>query len=367
MTRTVTSASNFHRRVGCPGSENMERGLAEVETPWAERGRILHDLWAHPRLSREKLTDEELEQLDAVELVANEFREQLFGTEPIHVFIEEPVTLFAGTPFEMRSTPDQVYWSQPLKIIAVPDAKFGRMEVDEAADNWQIATYLCALADKFPAAETFYGLIIQPWAKKSAPVKYTRAELEATVRIMIDHLTVCQSPNAPLNPTVDNCRYCKGAQQAVCPAHRDFALAPVKEHGVERAVKDPTGFLLSLEKHKRTQILDAITMAYDLGAVLRPAAKGLIRMDKDAVPGYSVQRDTEARKITDLPNAILALEKLGATPGQVLEALKMSVTDAEKVIRDLTKLKGKELKAKSDALLRPVCDITPREGNLIRE
>lgn len=369
MERTLTSASNFSRRVKCKGSPRIEKGLKDVPTPYAERGRMLHDLWANPARSRAQLSDEDLTNLEAVETADKKFHDWVFGAgAPVITMTETPVTLFAGTPHEMRSTPDRVYWCPDTAVVAVPDAKFGRLEVDDAADNWQLAVYLCSLADQYPDAERFFGIILQPWAKVSAPVEFSRAEVQAMVAQILQILIESSLPDAPLSPSVDACRFCKGALHGVCPAHRGAALAPVKDPvAVARAIADPVTFLMSIQPDQRAQLLDALTLADNLNAVIRPAARELLAQDKDAIPGYVKKKDTETRKITDVRGLIAYLELTGKLDrSEITAACQMPISGAERLLKKATGLKGEAFAKESERVLKKFVDITPRAGNLER-
>lgn len=368
MTRTNTSASNFHRRVSCLASARVEKELPEPpDSPDSKRGTELHRLWANPTLPREHLSDDDLSALEAVENITNEMVERVGGENRVDTASEMKVSLFAGTPYKIWSTADCVIISEPVgSVIGIVDAKFGRIEVDEAADNWQLAVYAVSLAAAFSEVQEVIAIIAQPWAKKSAPVRYTRAELESLQDQILDVLKAGEAPNAAYNPTPSNCRYCKGALLQTCPARHEFALAPVKS-SAEIAIRDPETFLLSLAADKRTQLLDALAMAVDMNDAIRKAARSMLKSDPAAIPGYSVKPDTETRKIVDITAVWQALSIKGITHSELLAAVSMPITNTTKLYKKATGLKGKELDDAFERFLDPLCDKVPRAGNLERE
>jgi len=380
MIRTNTSASNFHRRVGCLASKRIEEPLPEPpSTRDADKGTELHNLWADPSLSRVHLDDKDLESLEAVEKMTAEF-DVSFGITSGAVYPgwEMSYRLFRDTRHAMDNHPDRVQtWveDRPINLVHVGilDAKFGRIEVDAAEDNWQLGVYAVSflehLETKFEGHKIdadFTMAILQPWASRQ--VKPVRMTIDAVRALREQIWAICEaglSPNAAFNPTPSNCRYCKGALHGVCPANRDFALAPVRDSRVEAAFRDPDEYLASLHGEKRTQLLDALSMAEKLGKIIRPAARRLLRKDRTAIPGYSVKPDGETRSISD-PNEFA--HKLGtADISAVLRACSLSIASATKLFKAKTGLKGKELEERVKKFLDPLCDKTPREGNLERE
>lgn len=382
MIRTTTSASNFFRRVSCPGSALMERNLDEPpSTRDADKGTELHRLWASPALSRDHLEDKDRESLEMVEKMALEFFASIGVAEGVPRLWEQTFPLFEGTEFEMVNHPDCVtatVESIPLSKVQVGiiDAKFGRIEVDAAEDNWQLAVYAASVLSRIELKTrarnfdaVFDMVILQPWASRQ--VKPVRMSLEEVRAIRNQILEVCAEgllPDATYNPTPSNCRYCKGALLGVCPAYHDFALAPVKSSNVETAIRDPGAFLASLHPERRTQFLDALAMADKLGDVIRPAARELLRRDKTAIPGYSVGRDQETRKIANPNDFAYSLQsRFPNKPQDVLGACSLSISAATKLFKAASGLKGKELEETVEKILDPICDKIPRAGSLERE
>ena len=61
--RAATSASNLFRRALCPGSERLEEGLPDEDSPESREGTLLHEYDANPQLDRSVLTPDQRDLL----------------------------------------------------------------------------------------------------------------------------------------------------------------------------------------------------------------------------------------------------------------------------------------------------------------
>src|SRR5215471_7073109 len=69
--RAATSASNLFRRALCPGSERLEEGLPDEDSPESREGTLLHEYDANPQLDRSVLTPDQRDLLRISEALDN--------------------------------------------------------------------------------------------------------------------------------------------------------------------------------------------------------------------------------------------------------------------------------------------------------
>lgn len=226
--RATTSASNFFRRVLCPGSANAEEGQPEIESPFQARatGVLLHYKDAFGEEAEKVSQQEILDRNRKLREYAMRSGLERLGipTETEAVIIREQeysVCDDEGKPV-IPGHPDLIIWYPEHKLLFVWDSKFGRKLVPLAESNLQLRCYIVALCDERFGdfeAEQIYGGITQPFAYPSMHMaSYTRDQIEPARRELMAYYNATLSPDAPRRASLDACSYCKA--RATCPEAR---------------------------------------------------------------------------------------------------------------------------------------------------
>lgn len=231
--RGETSASNVYRRALCPGSGRAELGLPEEKSPWSEEGDLLHWKDAHPDESRELLTHEQKAALNKNEAL----RDSFLKTQKIRCGIppeEQPITIkeheyflsgFDGLPIDppFPGHPDVIYYFPNRGILFIFDSKFGRIPVPAAENNMQLRSYALMAWDNFMGLKEIYAAITQPLCAAPDDIHVVRYEANTLVAAREDILAVLkatEASDAPRNPSLEACAYCKA--KTACPEAREI-------------------------------------------------------------------------------------------------------------------------------------------------
>lgn len=369
MKRPLNSASNIFRRLACPGSARMEKGLPDAKTVESIQGDRLHRYKANSDWERKLLPQPEQDLLR----IADRLERQIFETINLEAEYEDRREielhddLISGHPDLLRIYKIQV---PPLWTSVIIDYKFGWSAVPAADVNLQMRVY--AVLAPTP---TTYVAIAQPrlpFADRITIAKYTE-ETKAAARSQIeDILRRTAEGAAELVAGEEQCRYCKA--RMICPALRD---AVTKQLVVFEDVTQQ-----DLSKRKMLDIVEArLAQASDKQLASLYAACALARLvteplgeeirrriEKGGMEGYVLGKETEVREITNVRKAIsqLVLTRL-LTREQVLDRCEMSITGVEEEYRKTTGVSAKEAKENINAALEEVIEMAPRRPRILRK
>ena len=211
------SASRTERFMSCPGSVRLEAQMPyEPAGEAAALGTMLHEL-SEKILRGEELDDPDLDP-EHLQL-AQSYADYVNGisANPRKKLIE--VNVDAG----LKSLHQSLGGTADAVIVEgdhlhVVDAKFGRVLV-EAKDNKQLLTYALGVMRQFnaPASIQCTMHIFQPraghskWTVSGVDLITHGHELKKAAELAL-------SPDAPVIPSPDACKYCKA--KTICPAMR---------------------------------------------------------------------------------------------------------------------------------------------------
>lgn len=336
--RPTTSASNLHRRKLCPGSEHAEApyhgdGALAHEDDSSEESRegdMLHELAADPRLPREHLNAEQARALVRCAALEAYIIEQI---KVGHFAAQEGLDYIEGSEAELAMhfglrvvfTGHCDYWRYypAHKVLVILDRKFGRIEVDDAAENYQLRAYAVQGAERWDC-EAVFCAIVQPRIYSEAPptvAYYTRTDLTAARTEVLAILAACKPLDAPRIASEDACKYCRAA--GPCPQYQAQITAPVPLVGVPAVV---------LTNEQLAVCLHAISMLSDKWvAEIKDVARA--RIAAGEFPGYVLKDNAPRREITDSGAAFLMLREAGFTDDDLFAVAKLSVGEADKLYR----------------------------------
>lgn len=246
---SLNSPSSFSRRIGCPGSANMERDLPEETSPYAAEGTAAHALGEACLLNKRdpiEYVDFEIEgfivdaeMVDAVRIYTDYCR-QFAGNHLVEHKYELP---FLGP--EEKGTAD--FSAVHDGILHVIDYKHGKGVPVDAIGNIQGLCYGLGAAKHFEKDEwhTLRITIVQPRAyHDDGPIRSWDVPRNELVDYMVDfayHAKATENPDAPLN-VGSWCRFCKAKPK--CPAQMKFAQEAMEMDFSEETSKPvPVDFL----------------------------------------------------------------------------------------------------------------------------
>jgi hypothetical protein len=298
------SASAAKRWVNCVGSHLAQQGIIQPESDDATEGRMLHK--AVEQMGADNLTDDQkylvgycvgmtdtlcrqhlgmgLAQLDALMLATREVR------------LWERSGDRKG--FAYSGQADLMANDGNGRVLLV-DYKFGRLPVDAAEDNMQLAA-LAVLADSnLPIKVTSVTVaIIQPRADEAHRVTVATCTAEHIHQARQHLVAAAERAMRPAQPRTagDWCRYC--AAMATCPA----AVAQVGSVvAIDHQQIVPTGDLL-----ERCELAEMVIDA------IRKRAKEVLAQGSE-IPGWRLKEGATVSSVADPAKAWSAIgEVIGA-------------------------------------------------------
>lgn len=272
------SASRTERFMSCPGSVRLESQMPyEPAGEAAALGTMLHEL-SEKILRGEELDDPDLDP-EHLQL-AQSYADYVNGisANPRKKLIE--VNVDAGLKSLHQSlggTADAVIVEgDHLHIV---DAKFGRVLV-EAKDNKQLLTYALGVMRQFnaPASIQCTMHIFQPraghskWTVSGVDLITHGHELKKAAELAL-------SPDAPVIPSPDACKYCKA--KTICPAMRQKVQDNARKDFAPDTAITP-------------EMLELATLAADWSDAVITAAKKQLT-DGETISGWNLKPGRKTR------------------------------------------------------------------------
>lgn len=309
--RAVTSASNLFRRALCPGSAAMEAQFAEPpDSEFSVEGTMLHSLFMLPEDQwpplPAPLTIEQREALDSANFQGWDFVRQFAETNGIPddapYMDEHEATLEMyndGFPIFPGHADFIRYWPRQSAVVVV-DAKFGFMEVDEAAENLQLATYAVMRGTQIASlvGKTVGVAIVQPrnFGPKRSQAQYDNKGLMDAGREIVRVFIESEKPGAPLNPSLKACHFCRA--KAGCDAYKAkfMQLSPELQAAI-----------VTLDNDQLARMYEAVKFAAKVADEVRDEMRARIRADR--LPGFKLGNSGDTRRLVDGVGLFQAMAK----------------------------------------------------------
>lgn len=328
------SASGMARIFACPGSWVAEQLCGgDTGSDAAAHGTMLHECmeWG--------TEPDDPEDADAVQWCrdAESGLERRFLGEPGKAYRElrfwDAESLFSGQC-------DKVTFSADGKTALVLDYKFGRVPVDPAEKNCQLAAMASLIKDNFPAVEVVYASILQPWVSRQEPraVKYGADALANAAAAVRGAVRAAMLPGARLVPG-DCCKYCRAA--ATCPAVE-----------CNLATSDAVQRWDALSPCARAELYRRAKMARKLADKIEAAVMADLKAGVE-LPGLKLGAGRSSFTITDAAGAFGAVSSnLGVTAEEFTACCKVSITALDKLTHEKLKERhaGQTVKASKEEL-----------------
>lgn len=374
MQRALTSASNIFRRKLCPGSANQEAGLPDTKSTASTEGDLLHSYFLAEGLDRSPLTEDQLIALNNAEYEAKRFIAMFCEMYSIQQdephTIEREVTLSVTLPSgrELPGRSDYIIRFPQRDAAVVIDAKFGWLEVDEAEDNEQLATYAVQEKERHPELKAIGVAIVQPrnFGRRLSSAVYQQTGLADAANALDNIMAESEKPDAPLIPSPDACRYCKAKQAMTCPALTNTAIAlPAQVPGV--TAKTAAEILAALPDDRLGSILDAIKLASMLE---KPAkSEALKRLESGGMDGWDTKKGATVKSVTDTLQAYALVKQVcpDLTDEQYMAACKLSIGALAETVALVNKMPKSKAEALVTSILEPVLELKQNAPSITRK
>lgn len=329
------SASAMHRLYCCPGSWQAEQKFpTEESSEAAAMGTRLHK---HMEDGTRPEDPDEAEACDWCAEMADRLAEKYLGTG-YAVFCKEQRWWARDGSFSGQA--DKVYVSADYKSFLILDYKFGRVAVDPAERNLQLAS-LAVLLDELTndPIEAVYAAILAPFVARSEPsvVRYGAPAIEKARAAIAQAIAKANGPTPELRPSMAACKYCRAA--ATCPAAMREALTV---GAVDRWT------LLPLDV--RRKLYDSAQLAKKLAEKIEAAIRADLEAEME-IPGLVLGKGKKSFTVTDASKAYGVCEQLGVKAQEFAGCCKVQISALDKVVHAKLKERDEKQTVKDSAAL----------------
>lgn len=266
----------------CPARVRMSFGLPELPSSEdAEEGRMLHSA---VKAGDVKLDSEQLELVNECRDLIAELSENDKG----HVFYEETLSVINSDhsgELTFGTCDVLILFDDKVKII---EEKYGRNEVEEAANNLQLACYAVGAAQKY-CVDKVECHIFQPRIHHYSD--YTFTDIPAVLASIEAVIERSKTSEWVFNPSEETCRHCR-AKFICMPCLNVIEQLPV----VPEKISNET-----LAK-SMPEFIKAAKRAAKLSDAILDKAKELLTQGIP-VPGYCLKAGNEVRFVADIIKA----------------------------------------------------------------
>lgn len=292
----ILGASSSSRWINCPGSVRLIAQAPKSESGEAAAlGTAAHDLAEKCLLQDKNAADfmgekingfkVDLDMVMAVQVYVDLIREEADG---LQVDVEKRFNLewvYKG----MFGTNDASF-GEPFGTLRIYDYKHGAGLAVEAVGNTQMLYYALGAAydpesGELEDYENIEMTIVQPRAyHEDGPIRrwtISREELVEWIEKFREYAKRTEDPNAPLNPSVDACRWCDAA--GICPAQYDRAQEVAKTDFSETL---PNAEAITLEQAGK--VLEHKKMLMDFIEACEKRLEEEVLTNRKSVPGVKV-------------------------------------------------------------------------------
>ncbi len=350
----LPSSSSMDRYNSCSGSLPLERLLRKrgelpknEDNDAASHGRLIHAICDEIFFTRDNLepgrySKAHLDEAQAYVNAARTLAVQTWGDDeegPIKFYLERRLYLRdeSGTAYS-TGKPDVVMVKDQEAILI--DYKTGWGQLPFAGDSWQLKSYAVMAAQEYDV-ESVKVAFIKQGAVESEHTLSEQDLYDLTV-FVLPGILLKRNENpfveTSYSPDPDTCRYC--ACKLKCPAlnAQFMIMEPRKE------VSDV--FLPELDNSKLEEMKEALGQLEAFSKALDAEISSRLQDDPDSFESWHMGPGRGRRTVKDPSSLCGQLIEDGASPEDIYEVLKIGVTDAEKLHKKITQLKGKM--AKSD-------------------
>jgi len=364
----------------CPGSYQLCQTVPpEPESQWAAEGTLGHTLlenMAWRQFFSASPVDPEAgtDTLHAVTLAwghVEDLLHEFLGLawkakiKSCHVLLETRAWFHSADGAPLYSGRNDLAILDHAGRLLLMDYKFGRGEVDAAAENVQLRALSVALAqqidrnnaddttitENLPAVTEVWAAVIQPRVDPAVTAaRYTREDLDRAAAEVMGIFQAVYATNPPRSAGYRQCLYC--AAKSVCPEARGAVdalagLAPVPAAELDDTKAKELATTLSVDQ--LGALLHQCDTAETIASAIRAEAMARAKLGV-IIPGWRLKPNSPARQIE---NTQAAWERVASIVPveQFVGACKVSVSQLEAALvaaKGIPKKEGK--KALAEAL-----------------
>lgn len=215
--------SSLYRRQHCPGSYRMEQGMPDCAdlSGIREHGTTMHAAVVNKEM-RDDLEASDLRLLEICDEIIEPYISWPIWASEARLEIRAPFT----DDLILFGTCDFYAISEDGAEGMIGDWKFGYNEVDEPAENIQLAAYALALFQQYPTLRRVTTIIGQPTIRHEDHPQWTFTEPQSILKFILKIITACKDDTWKLKAG-SHCLYCNA--KSTCPAFQAFSGVVMRE------------------------------------------------------------------------------------------------------------------------------------------
>ena len=350
VKHSPTSASNFHRRMRCPGSHAAELGLTDEDSEVSQMGTKLHAIYTGyltgQNVAKEmgQLSTADLNAVNAaIELtedVINTVTSQrgIATTAKKEVFAERELYFRKGLKILFTGHCDLGIWFEGLKTLIIVDAKFGFNPVEPASGNMQTRCYAVQAFSEFDTAEEIIVALVQPRQPRDEQLSiasYLPADLEASRQQILEVWESIHKPEAQ-RCAGDWCQYCKA--KVACDTYTD-QLKAIQVFGKATDVS-------KVSDEEMATLFTAVKMAENEAFSKSVKEEIKKRIQEGKFQGQFELKPGKSRRFITCNTKAFEFLRDHLTAEQIMVAIKISLTGIGKVFYTAQKAAGAKITQK---------------------
>lgn len=324
MERNLYSASQFGRRILCPGSAKAEAGLPEISSPDAESGTRVH---------RAALLGDETGCTEEEIALARRWRDANPPPPDAEVLTEWrsvlPERFWNDYGFTADTAPngtiDRVILYRSQVCALIQDLKSGWHPPSETVLAAQMGVYAVLLFCEFNWIVKVRIEVPYLRTGKSFSRTIHRGEISSELQTISSLIHDCEQRSLVISPSEAACRHCRAAP--TCPGPRSMGRELIQVEHVERLPAAQLNHLYSLVPTVERQA-EAVRKA--MRAAIEAGAEGL---------DYEIIEKPGNREPSSLTN-LYSLLRTRLTDAECLALMSISIPDAEKAWKVAAKKAG---------------------------
>lgn len=357
--RGATSASNAYADELCPGRHIAQRGKSEIENPDSDFGTAIHLALATGDSSN--LDGSQLKIFEMCQEITDGLIQTYFGSEAATVkrFIETRFWCKVRGQYEHSAKPDLVLRS-PTKALIL-EYKTLPGDVQGVARNRQVRDQVVLIARHLLVKEVG-AAVVQPLVTMSPNiVQYNEEAINISEREMFVRVEASNDENSERRAGKHQCGFCRA--RVDCKPYLEMVSVSVPTKTLHELAVTAVA---SWTPEQRAQFLEQKPIATKWIDEVNKEMKRMVDADPSCIPGWELQPGSIKRPVRDIAALHDRTIALGGNTESFLACVDMGKGDFESMIRKITGLKGKALKAKMDELLAGITDEVPDAKSLGR-
>ena len=347
--RGATSASSAQADYLCEGRHQAQRSIPEPPTSSdAGFGIAIHEALATGDAS--KLTTEQLSVYESCAAIREKLISDTFGPDASKAvrFIEQRYWCMVGNQWEHSAKPDLVVRSGSDALIIEYKCLPGAVE--DSPSNLQLRDQAILVSGSLVLTKVTVA-IIQPLVTHSPTLcQYDASTLKQAAQEMFARVIKSNTPNAKRTAGDAQCKFCLARH--TCPERAAFVAASVPSVAAYFAtvpVKEWT-------PEQRSAFCERVGIITKWIDECKAEMKALLTKDPESIPGFELEPGSVRSKVVNPDILHQRFLSIGGTTDQFMLCVDIGKKDLEAVVRSVSQLKGKGLKAKIDELLEGIVE-----------